>query len=69
MFEFIKNHIGHLTLFILVLVMLGFLLHVSHHNSDATTVGWAKEQTSLVLGGLLGLVTGAKLAKSDEEKK
>lgn len=63
--QWIRTNSGLLLLFILVLIMFGMLLHLSHDQADATTVGWGREQTSLVLGGFLGLVTG-KLTKNGD---
>lgn len=53
-----RQNFGLILLFLLVLVMLGFLLHLTHDKADAGTLSWGREQTSLVLGAFLGLVTG-----------
>lgn len=66
--QWVRSNAGMLVLFALVLVMLGFLLHVSHDRGDASVLSWGREQTSLVLGGLLGLITG-RLSKNDGPPK
>lgn len=60
--QWARQSVGILLLFVLVLVMLGVLVHMSHDGRDMQTLGWAREQASLVLGGFLGLVTGSRLA-------
>ncbi len=65
--QWCRANAGLLVLFSLVVLMLGFMLHVSHDKADAGMLSWGREQTSLVLGALLGLITG-RMAREPEGK-
>lgn len=69
--EFFRAHFMTILLFLLILVMLGVVLHVTHHTGDDGNVAWAREQATGVIGAFLGLITSAKLAasKSDPTSK
>jgi hypothetical protein len=41
--------------------MIFVVLHMSHDSSDAASLSWGREQTSLILGGFLGMTTGVKI--------
>ncbi len=56
--QFIRGNVGLFILSTMVLVMLGFMLHVSHDHADTNMLSWSREQGSLVLGALLGMITG-----------
>lgn len=67
----IENHFDKLLLASLFVYMTVVLLHMSHDSSDAADVSWAREQSNLIVGALLGLITGAVLrngSRPPEEK-
>lgn len=60
MSDWFKQNSHALILLALVCIMLVYSLHVMHAKDvDATTMAWCRENTGLVLGGLLTLLTGA----------
>lgn len=59
--DFLKEHFDKLLLTFLFLVMVGVVLYMSH---DAANVNWAREQAALILGGLLGLITGVVIGRN-----
>ena len=59
--DFLDAHFDKLLLVILFFVLLMVLLHMAHDGGDAADVGWAREEANLIIGALLGLVTGARM--------
>ena len=45
------------------MVLLGFVVYTMSAKMDEGAVDWARSSTDLVLGGLLGLITGKYLAE------
>lgn len=39
-------------------MLLGIVLYSMTHHADEAAVDWARSSTDLVLGGILGLITG-----------
>ena len=62
--EFVEAHLNILVLFVLILLLLWGLMHLIRIG-DTTDVNWAREQVSLVIGALLGLITGKSLGGSN----
>jgi hypothetical protein len=60
--NFIEKNFDKLLLAFLFVVMVVLVVHTAAVRNDDTT-NWAREQTSLLLGGLLGLCTGLALRK------
>lgn len=59
--ETLHQHFDKLLLVGLFVYMTLVLLHMSHDSMDAADVSWAREQSNLIIGALLGLITGAVL--------
>lgn len=59
--ETLHHHFDKLLLTALFVYMTMLLLHMSHDLVDAADVSWAREQSNLIIGALLGLITGAVL--------
>jgi hypothetical protein len=62
--QWLRHHIDKFLLLVLVLVMLGVVLHVSHDQADKDLLHWAREMTGTVLGALIGLITGELRAQA-----
>lgn len=59
--HFLRDHFDKLLLSGMFLVMICVVLHMAHDGRDAADMGWAREQANLIVGALLGLITGAVL--------
>lgn len=66
--QILRANFDKLLLFVLLLIMLAVVLHLTHGQSDASNIAWGREQSGTVLGALLGLITGAALRKPDPPK-
>lgn len=76
--EFLERHFNTILLALMGLGAWFGTLHLMHvKGMDMTNIAWAREQTSTILGGLLGLLTGYKVgvaagqaiaAKNDKPK-
>lgn len=56
---------GNFDKLLLTAIIIGFLayqLHVLHDHTDLDAVHWAREQTNIFIGALVGLITGSRLA-------
>lgn len=51
-----------LLLLTLYFTFVGLVVFFTLHSQDMDNAHWAREQASLVVGGLLGLVTGLHIA-------
>lgn len=60
--EFIKENFDKLLLTFLFLIIFSATVHMAYHNMDASDVAWARESAGTILGGLLGLITGYRMA-------
>lgn len=68
MFSFFKDNFDKILLSFLFLVIFSADLHMAYHRADASVVAWGRESAGTILGGLLGLITGLKIAsKSDKD--
>lgn len=59
---FIIQQFDKLLLTGLLLLFTAVMLHVIHNAGDAKALDWAANAFSALLGALLGLITGARLA-------
>lgn len=57
------------TLFILSLAAAMFIMFYKGDTMDEGTADWARSMTNLILGGLLGLVTGRALEQRAQAKE
>ena len=60
----INHNTDKLLLFSLVLLAGFLILHIIHHGGDASTLDWAENEFSTVLGALILILTG-RIARSD----
>lgn len=63
LWEFFRQNFDKLLLAAIFLYLTVLLLHMSHDPHDAATVSWAREQANLIIGALLGLITGTALRR------
>lgn len=61
--DFFRQNFDKLLLLFLFLILIAIVIHMTHDAPDAPVIHWAREQAALVLGGLLGLITGRYLEK------
>lgn len=71
--DFLIQHFDKLLLTGLLIFMVWVVLHMARIG-DAQDINWAREQSNLIVGALLGLITGAVLrngtkTEPPEEKK
>ena len=67
--DWFQQNSDKLLLFVLYLVSLSFVFHLLHlHAAPPETVSWAREAAGTVLGAILGLITGATLARREPPK-
>ena len=66
MSDFVRSEFNKILLTFLFLVMVGVVLWMAR---DAANVNWAREQAALILGGLLGLITGISIGKTQTTSK
>lgn len=53
---------------VMLLIGMGFLLHVMHHSEDAANVNQAWGVVTFFLGLLSGLITGRQLTKHEMDE-
>ena len=61
MSDFLAEHFDKLLLTGLFLVLVGIVVHMTHDGRDVAALNWAREQASIIIGSLLGLITEAVL--------
>lgn len=59
--KWFRDSFDKMLLAFLFLGLVALVHHMASHQMEAGTVAWAREQSGTVLGGLLGLITGALL--------
>lgn len=53
-----------LLLFVLIILFGLLIVHIIHHQPDTSTLDWAENEFSTVLGALILILTG-RIARSD----
>ena len=69
MSDFLAEHFDKLLLTGLFLVLVGIVVHMTHDGRDVAALNWAREQASLIIGALLGLITGAVLRNGTKRER
>lgn len=68
MMSFIQREFDKLLLTFLALLFTSVVLHVLHHGTaDSAAMEWAENGFSAVLGALLGLITGQRMAQRSND--
>jgi hypothetical protein len=62
-----QDNLDKLILFVLFLILLATVIHMTHHQIDNAIVAWGREQTGIILGALLGMITPS-MRRSGEDK-
>lgn len=65
----IRDHFDKLLMLMVATCFALLVLHMSHDSHDAGNVNWAREQASLALGALIGLVTGNITRRNQDPPK
>jgi len=59
--DFIKAKFDNLCLFAAMGMLAGLILHLAHHDPDSSTLTWATQTFTTVLGAYIGLTQAARL--------
>lgn len=65
--DFLKSKFDNLLLFILIMLMLIVLLHVTHDKGDDALVAWLEQALTTVLGAFIGLTQASRVAFSKSQ--
>ena len=61
MMDFLKTKFDNISLLVLLFVMMGVLLHMSHDKVDADLVAWLEQALTTALGAYIGLTQAHRL--------
>ncbi len=59
--DFFKSKFDNLSLLVLLFVMMGVLLHMSHDKVDADLVAWLEQALTTALGAYIGLTQAHRI--------
>lgn len=65
--QWFRQNFDKILLAVLWIGALLFTLHMMHDSMDKDNVAWGREAAGTVLGALLGLITGSRLALSKNQ--
>lgn len=69
MLDFLKSKFEYLLISFWMGAFVLVIVHFVHHGGDAKALDWGFNAFSALLGALLGLITGQRLAKLDQTDK
>jgi hypothetical protein len=65
--KFFRDNFDKILLVMLYGSLLFIVFHMAHEKVDPNHISWVREEAGTVIGALLGLITGAKLAAGRQD--
>ena len=63
--QFVHENFDKLLLALLYLILLSTVLHLAHWQADQSLVSWARDQAGIIVGALIGLITGFRAGRAE----